>query len=476
MLRRAFITAVAALLVAACSSGPVSTSSPGGSGTPRPSAGSSASAGPSATPAIDPASTGRAFIDAIARGDGASAEAMEDDAMRSAAPHDKLVELWGQLTAQYGAVQGIGSVTTSSQPPFTNAAVPVYFTSKTVTLSVTISKDGRVSGLHVTKVEAPANAPSPSPAPYVNPSAFTERDVTVGSSPWALPGTISMPAGAGPFPAVILLAGSGPQDRNETIGPNMPLRDIAQGLASRGIAVLRYEKRTYAHQAEMAAVQSTITVREETTDDALAAVALLRGTSDIDASRIFLAGHSLGGYLAPRIAAQAPAGSLRGIVLLEAPSSTLEKLILAQVTYLLSLQGITGAAAEAQLSTLRAQIRLAESPSLTSSTPAAQLPLGIPAAYWLDLRTYDAPAVAASLSMPIFFSQGGRDYQVPPTELDGWKKALSTGTHDVTYRTYASMDHILLDGSGTPRPDEYTVAGHVDAQLVSDLAAWVLAH
>ena len=127
-----------------------------------------------------------------------------------------------------------------------------------------------------------------------------------------------------------------------------------------------------------------------------------------------------------------------------------------------------------QVATLRRQVALAGSPDLTPSTPASELPLGIPAAYWLDLRAYDPLATAAALPDPLFLSQGGRDYQVPPGELDGWKRALGDRT-DVTYATYPAMNHLLLDGTGTPTPAEYTVPGEVHAQLVADLAAWITA-
>ena len=141
-----------------------------------------------------------------------------------------------------------------------------------------------------------------------------------------------MPKGAGPFPAAILVQGSGPQDRDETFGPNAPFRDLAWGLASDGIAVLRYDKRTHAYGTQMAA-DPNITVREETTDDAVRAVDLLRSTPLVDPARVFLVGHSLGAYLAPRIAAQA-AGRLDGIAMLEAPSTALPQLIVMQEEYL----------------------------------------------------------------------------------------------------------------------------------------------
>jgi uncharacterized protein len=76
--------------------------------------------------------------------------------------------------------------------------------------------------------------------------------------------------------------------------------------------------------------------------------------------------------------------------------------------------------------------------------------------------------------VPVFLSQGGRDYQVPPSELVAWRKALS-GRDDVTIHEYPDLNHLLMQGSGPSRPAEYAVPGHVAPALVEDLAAWVLA-
>jgi dienelactone hydrolase len=394
--------------------------------------------------------------------------------MRGAAPGATLDQLWQQLIAQYGAFGGLGDAQVAPAAPYMNATVQARFADATVPLIVTVGADGRVAGLHLgTPVPTVTGSPSPTPSPaaYVDPAAFTATEVTVGAAPWALPGTLLVPIGVGPFPAVVLVAGSGPQDRDETIGPNTPLRDIAEGLASKGIAVLRYDKRTRAHGSEMAADPSAITVREETIDDAVAAVDLLRATPGIDPERVFVAGHSLGGYLAPRIAAQAP-GRLAGIALLEANSSPLPQLIVDQYAYLASREGGGDQQAAAALETVRAQASLAGSAALSASTPASQLPLGVPAAYWLDLRTYDPLATIAGLSVPVFLAQGGRDYQVPPSELDAWRDALA-GRHDVSIREYPELNHLLMAGSGPSRPAEYNVPGHVASEVVEDLAAWI---
>lgn len=141
---------------------------------------------------------------------------------------------------------------------------------------------------------------------------FTEESVTVGAEKWALQGTLPIPVGP-VAAAVVLVHGSGPNDRDETLGPNKPFRDLAWGLADRGIAVLRYEKRTRQYAGKMAG-NPNLTVREETTDDAILAAALLRAHDRIDPKRVFVLGHSLGGTLAPRIAAEDR--SLAGLIIL----------------------------------------------------------------------------------------------------------------------------------------------------------------
>ncbi len=415
------------------------------------------------------------MVTALARGDNTGAEAMEDPAMLAAAPAAKLGQLWQSFVTQYGAFEEVGAVSTATQPPYIIATVETAFANATVALAVTVTGAGLVGGLHVANGATASPEPSSSPASYVNPGSFTESAVVVGSVPWSLPGTLSMPNGTGPFPAAVLVQGSGPSDRDETVGPNKPFRDLAWGLASAGIAVLRYDKRSFVYPAAIEARLASLTVRQETTDDAVAAIALLRSTPKVDPGRIVLIGHSLGAYLAPRIAVQAP-GELRALVLLEAPSTPLAQIILAQAAYLASLQGSPGPSSDAQLAALRTQVALAESPGLSPSTPASELPLGIPASYWLDLRTYDPLATAAGLRIPMFFSQGGRDYQVPPSELAAWQRALA-GRSDVAFRTYPALDHLLFTGTGPSTPAEYTTPGqHVAPELVADLAAWISSH
>ncbi len=311
---------------------------------------------------------------------------------------------------------------------------------------------------------APGKAPT-----TPSPSAIREEAVVIGQEPWRLSGTLTRPAGDGPAPAVVFVHGSGPHDRDETIGPNKPFRDLAFGLGARGIAVLRYEKRTKTYGAQFAALKD-YTINDETVDDALAAVAALRQTPGMDPHRIFVLGHSVGGMMAPRIAMRDRA--LAGLVLLAGNSRPIEDLILEQTAYLASLQG---SASAVPLEALRHEaMRVKALPPPGSPTTDAP-PLGIPLSYWRDLQGYQPAEVAKSLSLPILILQGERDYQVTMSDFEGWKRALQDRSN-AGFRSYPTLNHLFIEGSGKSTPAEYAQAGQMADVVINDIAAWIASH
>lgn len=301
------------------------------------------------------------------------------------------------------------------------------------------------------------------------PVGLTERELTVTGGPVPLPGTLTLPAGKGPFPALIIVHGSGPADRNLTMGPNAPYRDLAWGLAQAGIAVFRYDKRPKVQPLWFA--NKVFTVKDEVLDDAELALQLMRRQPEVDAGRLLVLGHSLGGVMTPRIAASDTA--LSGLILMAgATRLSLPDQLQRQIAYLESLGGAVGAQAGAQQAAVKALATAIQ--ALTPADSANPSPLlGAPAAYYLDLRQYDPALVASRLKIPILILQGERDYQVTPAQLDDWLEHYGKDQSRLIIHRYPTLNHLFLAGSGAPNPTEYTSPGRVDGQVIKDIAQFV---
>ncbi len=396
--------------------------------------------------------------------DGRYAEAAAgfDSTMRQALPEPRLRQTWETLQGQVGALQKLGTPQRSTSGGYIIVVVPATFERAVLDAKVVFDGEQRVSGLFF----QPHQEAGPQVPPYADTSAFSEREMPVGSGAGALPGTLSVPTGAGPFPAVVLVHGSGPNDRDETVGGVKPFRDLAWGLASRGIAVYRYEKRTRAHPEEF---HGPFTVDRETVNDAVAAVELLRQTPGVDSARVFVLGHSLGGMMAPRIGQRDP--DIAGLIIMAGTTRRLEDVMEQQLAYLQSLPGGDSKASTEAFDRMRAGI--AEVRALTpadSASPAVVL--GAPAAYWLDLDAYQPVAVARTLSMPMLILQGERDYQVTMADYANWREGLA-GDSAVTFKTYPALNHLFVAGSGKSTPSEYAQPAHLAREVVDDIVTWV---
>lgn len=411
--------------------------------------------------------TAIALVDALVKGDYSAAGKNFDGVMEKALPAEKRKDLWETLVKQVGAFQKRTATRVEKAGKYDVVLVTCQFEKAKLDVRVVFNADKQVTGLFFRPAKSAYDFKAP---PYARPESFREEKVVIGSGDWTLPGTLTLPRGDGPFPAVVLVHGSGPHDRDETIGPNKPFRDLAWGLASQGIAVLRYDKRTHEHAARMAALKESLTIKEETIDDALAAVAELRKHKQIDAKHIIALGHSLGAMAAPQIAARDR--DIAGLVLLAGNARPLEDLILEQITYLKSLNGKLSDKDREELEELKKQVARVKEAKLNADTPASELPLGLPAAYWRALRAYDQTATASKLTLSMLIAQGERDYQVTMDDFKAWKKALASH-RNVTFRSYPKLNHLFMEGEGKAKPSEYDKAGHVSRELVDDLAAWI---
>lgn len=416
-----------------------------------------------------PTALAKQVVQKIAAGEFDSVEAQYTPQWAAAALPGRLASAWASILAQEGSFSSIQSATATKIQTVDVVTLVCKFEKGLVDVQIALTPEGKLAGIHIglhREPEPPWTAPS-----YAKPDTFTEQPLTLVNGKYELPGTLSVPKSGGPFAAVVLVQGSGPHDKDETVGANKPFEDLAWGLASRGIAVFRYTKRTYKYGAQSSDPPANLTVDDETISDARAAVALLAKQKNIDSQRIFLAGHSLGAYLAPRIATSD--AQIAGIVMMAANTQPMEKLLVDEVHYILSSGPPPTDSDKKQVAAIEEAAQKIESPDLKPGDTINLLSGPMPAAYWLDLRDYQPVAVAQALKIPILILQGGRDFQVPPaTNFNEWKTALSPHKN-VTFKLYLPLNHLFIAGTGPSLPQEYEKPGHVDEQVVADIAAWV---
>jgi dienelactone hydrolase len=428
-----------------------------------------AAGGPRDAKAPDIRTKARTLVTRLAKGEYATAGKDFDMTMRKVCPPKKLEEIWKSLTGQVGALKKQRGVRTEKAGKYAIVLVTCTFAKATLDVKVSFNADREVAGLFFVPTKPTEKYKAPD---YADQKAFRETEIKFGVKGWELPGTLAVPAGPGPFPAVVLVHGSGPHDRDETIGPNRPFKDLAWALASRGVAVLRYEKRTRTHGARMASSKESLGVNEEVIDDALAAVAFVRTARGIDGKRVFVLGHSLGGTLLPAIGARDK--EIAGLIALAGATRNIEDAMLEQFEYIYSLKGPLSDEDKAELDKIKKQVARLKDPRRSAKAPASELPLGVPAGYWRSLREYGPANMAARARQPMLILQGKRDYQVTAKDFDGWKKLLA-GRDNVRFKIYPRLNHLFIAGEGKSKPQEYEKAGHVDRAVVEDIADWVKA-
>jgi len=390
--------------------------------------------------------------------------------MLSSAAQDRLTidflhdRVGGEIRT-FGQLANIGEPVIAQDADSTLVSFPVHFAATRVNVQFTLNPSLQIAGLYLRPPDAPLPKVWQRPA-YSRPDAFTQREVTIGSDEWKLGGTLTVPVGKGPFPGVVLVHGPGPNDRDEEIYSNRIFRDIAEGLASRGIAVLRYDKRTLTYGDKMG--DMAFTIEQDTVEDAVRAIGLIRRQPEVAANRIYLLGHSLGGYAAPRVAARD--GKLAGLIFLAANARPIEDVALDQNEYIAHLDGNPAPQVQQRLDALKAEVDRVK--ALESGKPAPQVLMGLPGVYLLDLKGYDPAGQAKKLTIPMLFLQGGRDFQVTSKDFEIWRAALA-GRGGVEFQQYPALNHLFISGDGKPGPSDYLKQGNVDPTVIADIATWI---
>lgn len=375
---------------------------------------------------------------------------------------DNLKQLWANITTNIGKPVTLDAIQSKIQGEYYAVTVEGEFEKDKQNFVVLFNKAEKIIGLFMPPKASTYNKPL-----YADTNLYTEKSVYLQTPGHQLAAVITTPKNVKNFPMVVLVHGSGPSDMDETVGPNKPFKDLATGLASKGIGSVRYVKRTLVYAHEFAKV---FTVKEEVTDDAVAAVALAKTVAGANPKSIYVLGHSLGGMLAPRIATLTP--DVAGIILAAAPARKLTDIIVEQNKYMFSLAKDSTEAGKKQLETVVAEIEKSKIAKL-NDVKADSLIIGLPAAYWIDLNGYDQVAVAKKMTKQrIFVIQGGNDIQVSETDYNLWATGLAKKPN-VTFKLYPELNHLLSPQTEKSNGTQYQVPANVSETLINDIATWL---
>lgn len=404
--------------------------------------------------------------------------ALAGDAIKGKVSESVLAGAFTQVAPVVGTYEAITGSFTASLP----AGDVVYVVAKHSTASLRLLYSfepggSKLNGINLnvaSEAEIARASGAPVPTPTFPPTGAHSADAAVAVGEYQLPGVLTTPAAAEKRTiAVVFLWGSGPQDRDETIGAagNKPFRDLADALAARGITSLRFDKRTKAAPETFTA---GATLDDEYLEDAAAAVQLLRQRPELAGYRVFVVGHSLGAMVMPAVLA-ADSGLAGGVSLAGSPRSLFD-IVHDQTVALVDASTQTAAEKASAIAKSR-QINDALK-ALTDAAGAvpAEVAAVYTAPYVVSLNRLDQGGVARRLTVPLLFCQGEADLQVDAAADFGAWKTLLADRPNVTFAGYPGLNHLFMQTSGLPIPQDYDRAGTVAPAVSADIADWLIAH
>jgi pimeloyl-ACP methyl ester carboxylesterase len=333
---------------------------------------------------------------------------------------------------------------------------------------------------------------------------YREEEVTFNNGNVTLAGALTLPTGGGPFPAVVLISGSGPQNRDEEIFGFKVFGVLADSLTRRGIAVLRYDDRGVGGSSAGAAADTS----ETFAGDAAAAVQYLKGRPEIDPRHIGLLGHSEGGIIAPMVALRSPDVSF--VILMSGPGVPGSRIVEEQARLISEASGTPADVLEEQAALQKRTIDAAltgqgwdavkadllawykreaarmpeeQRKALGDVDQWAEKSVGAQVAAlqspWMQFfLSHDPAPVLEKVKVPVLALFGGLDLQVPAEQnRDAVVKALEKGGNkDVTVKTFPDANH-LYQKAVTGGPAEYaTLPPEFVSGFLETIGDWILAH
>lgn len=390
---------------------------------------------------------------------------MFSDSFLEQIPREQVEEIATGLESQLGKYSHVSRVIHEPGDEFHTVILVTRFGDMDLGMRISLDKKDKVAGFFITM--APPESYTPPPV-YADSNSFTEIPTEVDCGDIQLPAMLTMPSTGDNIPVIVLVHGSGAHDMDESIGPNKIFRDIAWGLATHGIAVLRYEKRNFRHSNTMDI--ENLTIWNEVGKDAVHAANMAMKLPGIDPEKVYLLGHSLGGMIAPRIARAVP--ELNGIISLAGSPRKLYEIVPGQIEHLIAIRGDETGAMAKQLEEINKTVESLRQKKNDPDAVYDEELLGMPSSYLADMNHYDIGEIAAGLPQRILILHGGRDYQVTMDDYQEWKDALKDHPK-ATFILYPEMNHLFFPGEGISKPSEYFEENNVSEKVIGDIVEWL---
>jgi pimeloyl-ACP methyl ester carboxylesterase len=390
-----------------------------------------------------------------------------DDVMKEQFPPMKVKQFWNGVISQYGEALNFGQPTEHELSGFNAVYIPIYFESITLEARVVFNDKNLISGFFIT----PKNNSELYQLPeYADTTKFEEDNFTFGSDYWKMAGTLTIPKDVENPPVVVLVHGSGSHDRDESIGPNKPFKDIAWGLASQGIAVFRYDKRNYMHPDKFLENLDTITMYSESIEDPIIAVNALKELNNFSNSKFYLLGHSQGGYVIPYI--NSISSDYDGYISIAGLASDFRETLKRQYEYLFNFDGNFDVSEKQIYNELLSKIKKLDSLD-SKNYDNKSLPLDLSQAYWSFILEYDIQTKIRDITKPILVINGEKDYQVVEEDFLIWKKNLNNNKN-AEFKWYDNLNHLLmLTENEKSGPRDYYIPANINNQVIIDIIKWI---
>jgi len=343
-------------------------------------------------------------------------------------------------------------------------------------------------GLGREAIPEPARPQEPGP-----PFPYEEEEVSYANDDIRLAGTLTFPSEGGPFPAAILISGSGPQDRNEEVFGHKPFLVLSDHLTRAGIAVLRVDDRGVGGSGGSAAESTT----EDFAGDVLAGIAFLKDRAEIDPTRVGLIGHSEGGIIAPLVASRSDAVAF--VIMLAGPGVPGDEILYLQTKLIALAAGVDEQALAGALEAHReltaavksgagdeeirdrvralieAQLGGAESEAIDSAVEQTVAQMTSP--WFRFFLGYDPRPALGKVRVPVLALNGELDLQVDPDQnLPEIRKALEQGgNEDFTVEELPGLNHLFQKAETGSVEEYYTLEETLNPAALDTIRDWILA-